>query len=573
MASVYKAHEPSLDRHVALKVMPPEFMHDPTFAERFRREAQTIAKLEHPHIIPIYAYDIDQEQRIPWMAMRMIAGGTLSGRLKEGKLPAKEAVRVMRAVAEALDYAHRAGVIHRDVKPQNVLMEKDGPVYLADFGIAKIVEGNSQLTATGMITGTPQYMAPEQALGKPLTGAADIYALGIMTYELFTGRVPFSADTPVAVLMKQASEPMPSPKPGEAPEAITRVIMKATAKEPSERYATAADFAHAISMASLDAGPAGRAAVLDSMAATVVTPAPAVQQRVSPSAVAPEQRHSNAKAFVAIAAVALLGLGSLGGAAMWWRSRSSANVEAQTALVPIAATSDNLPGSGGMTAQIPEPVQTPAALPTVTPDSGTNPVAPAEVTPSNTASRPQPAETRTVTATKQLSAPAQSMGQPSAPVRPDRGGDQGTAPPMDRPDRPTAAVAKSSHVVLDIEAVQSSTGSQISALFLEIAIDGRVLRQVPIRFMGASPFQRWRRREKVDLGEIPVTARELQIAMATDRSMDSDRLEKATGLELSAGEDKVIPVQVRFVTEFDRTIRFREHLIDDEERAREREKN
>ncbi|MFI5007768.1 MAG: protein kinase [Solirubrobacterales bacterium] len=246
MASVYKAYEAGLNRHVALKVLPREFLHDPTFAERFRREAQVIALLEHPNIVPIYAYDIDQAGGIPWMAMRLIGGGALSGRLKQGTTPLPRAVAILRGVADALAYAHGKGVVHRDVKPQNILLDEDGRVYLADFGVAKIVEGPGGITVTGMISGTPQYMAPEQASGAKLDGRADIYSLGIVAYELFTGRVPFSADTPLAVLMKHLQEPIPLPSPSEVPEPLTRVLLKSLAKAPEDRWSTASEFAAAL---------------------------------------------------------------------------------------------------------------------------------------------------------------------------------------------------------------------------------------------------------------------------------------------------------------------------------------
>jgi len=246
MASVYKAYDAALNRYVALKVLPREFLHDPTFAERFRREAQVIALLEHPNIIPIYAYDIDQAEGIPWMAMRLIAGGALSSRLKRGPTPLARAVAIVRGVADALEYAHGKGIVHRDVKPQNILLDEDGRVYLADFGVAKIVEGPGGVTVTGMISGTPQYMAPEQATGTKLDGRADIYSLGIVAYELFTGRVPFSADTPLAVLMKHLQEPIPLPSPSEVPEALTRVLLKSLAKAREDRWATASEFAAAL---------------------------------------------------------------------------------------------------------------------------------------------------------------------------------------------------------------------------------------------------------------------------------------------------------------------------------------
>jgi serine/threonine protein kinase len=245
MASVYKAFEPGLDRTVAVKVLPAEYLHDPSFAERFRREAQVIARLEHPHIVPIYAYGIDQG--MPWMSMRLVAGGSLYSLLHAGgRLGYGPLLEMLAGVAGALDYAHAAGVVHRDVKPQNILIDEQRHVYLADFGIAKMIEGAPGLTQTGMITGTPQYMAPEQALGSKVDRRADIYSLGIVAYECLTGRVPFTADTPLAVLMKHVRDPIPLPPVSEVPEPQCHVLMKALAKNPADRWPSAAGFVEAM---------------------------------------------------------------------------------------------------------------------------------------------------------------------------------------------------------------------------------------------------------------------------------------------------------------------------------------
>src|SRR4029453_1925477 len=189
------------------------------FVALFLREATSSASLEHPNIIPIYAYDVDQEEGIPWMAMRLIRGGALSDLLKKQRLPFERSVAILRSVADALDYAHTKKIVHRDIKPQNILLDEAGRVYLADFGIAKILESSGGLTATGAIAGTPHYMAPEQATGTKVDARTDVYALGIVAYQMFPGRVPFSADTPVAILMKHVQEPIPPPSPAQVPEA------------------------------------------------------------------------------------------------------------------------------------------------------------------------------------------------------------------------------------------------------------------------------------------------------------------------------------------------------------------
>jgi TPR repeat protein len=273
MASVVKAYEAALDRYVALKVLPAEFMHEPAFAERFKREAKVIASLEHPNIVPIYAFGIDDG--IPWMAMRLIAGGTASSLLQRRRLEPLEAIRILQGVASALDHAHSRGIVHRDVKPQNVLLDEAGQVYLADFGIAKIVEGSTVMTRTGMVTGTPEYMAPEQAQAQTIDHRADIYSLGILAYQMLTGRLPYQADTPVAVVMKHILEPLPLPAAGEVPEPVARALMKCLDKKPEARWPSASAFVAALAKGMEDSG--ARVAVREGPQAGSVQPAPVTQ--------------------------------------------------------------------------------------------------------------------------------------------------------------------------------------------------------------------------------------------------------------------------------------------------------
>jgi serine/threonine protein kinase len=294
MASVYLAYDAALDRRVALKVLPREFLHDPDFSGRFQIEARAVASLEHPNIIPIYAYGIDEDQGVPWMAMRYVKGGALSKLLKQERPLISRSVEILRGVADGLDYAHAhpKKIVHRDVKPQNVLLDEAGRVYLADFGVVKMLESPSGLTATGMITGTPQYMAPEQATGTSYDHRADIYALGIVAYEMFVGHVPFSADTPVAIMMKHVQEPIPLPAAGQVPDPLVRALLKALAKQPRDRWATATAFVSALEAGlrsastsvptgggppTVELEPVGRTAVTPP---TRVTPPPARTSRI-----------------------------------------------------------------------------------------------------------------------------------------------------------------------------------------------------------------------------------------------------------------------------------------------------
>jgi serine/threonine protein kinase len=247
MATVYKAYQASMDRYVALKVLPQYHSEDPSFTQRFIQEARTIARLEHRNILPVY--DFGEEDGVAYMAMRYLDGGTLQDILALGELPLNETIEILRQICAGLDYAHRQGVVHRDVKPANVMIDGEGGVYLTDFGLAKVLEGSSNLTMSGMVMGTPLYMAPEQSVGEGIDGRADIYAAGVILYEMVTGQPPFQAETPMAIVLAHLHEPLPLPKEinPAVPDEIQRVILKALAKDPEDRYQTAREMSEQLS--------------------------------------------------------------------------------------------------------------------------------------------------------------------------------------------------------------------------------------------------------------------------------------------------------------------------------------
>ncbi len=249
MASVYKAYQPSLDRYVAIKVLHPFVATEEEFVGRFHREAKAVAALRHPRIVQIH--DFGSKDDLYYMVMEFIEGQTLKDRLEELKdsgwlMTMEEACHIAEQVADALDYAHRRGMIHRDVKPANIMLTSEGEAILTDFGLARMVEG-VRYTRTGVV-GTPDYMSPEQGQGLEIDGRTDIYSLGVALYEMLTGRTPYVADTPLAIVMMHIQEPLPQPRlvnPA-IPEEIEQVILKATAKDPKARYERAKDMARAL---------------------------------------------------------------------------------------------------------------------------------------------------------------------------------------------------------------------------------------------------------------------------------------------------------------------------------------
>ena len=248
MATVYKAHHPALDRFVAIKVMPEFFAEDITYQERFLQEARSVARLNHPNILTVF--DFGHEAGVPYLVMELVGGGTLAERLGR-QVDLKDAVQLLQPVASALDYAHSVGVLHRDIKPANILLHTDGTPVLADFGLAKMADSIRKMTATGIVLGTPEYMSPEQAAGETIGPASDIYSLGIVAYEMLTGRVPFQADTPAAILLSHLNKAMPPTRElsGELSLHVEEALRRALAKSPHDRYATASQFVAALTPA------------------------------------------------------------------------------------------------------------------------------------------------------------------------------------------------------------------------------------------------------------------------------------------------------------------------------------
>jgi serine/threonine protein kinase len=247
MATVYQGYDPRFEREVAVKVLPSELLHaDPQFRLRFEREAKIIAQLEHTAIVPVY--DVGESNGQPYFVMRYMPGGSLSERIKAGELTIEETARILGAIAPGLDEAHSKGIVHRDIKPSNILFDRRGNPYISDFGIAKLTQAQAGNVTGSAIIGTPAYMAPEQAQGTEVDGRADIYALGIILFEMLTGRQPYEADTPMAVAIKHITDPVPrirktNPK---LPEGMDGIILKAMAKNRNDRFSSAMEMTNAL---------------------------------------------------------------------------------------------------------------------------------------------------------------------------------------------------------------------------------------------------------------------------------------------------------------------------------------
>jgi beta-lactam-binding protein with PASTA domain/predicted Ser/Thr protein kinase len=285
MADVWSADDSMLGRRVALKFLHERFGADEQFVERFRREAQAAAGLQHPNVVSVY--DRGEHEGRYWIAMEYVHGASLKDLIERGLSPA-EAVEIVRQVLNGVRFAHERGIVHRDLKPHNVLVDAEGRARVTDFGIARA--GASEITQTGSVLGTAQYLSPEQAQGLDTTASADIYSVGVILYEALTGQVPFDAETAVAIALKQISEPPVPPRQinPEIPPALNAVVLKALAKAPADRYANATEFLRA-----LDAAEANPAAGGTAVYAAVVDPLP-------------EEEEDNRWKWIALAVLALL---------------------------------------------------------------------------------------------------------------------------------------------------------------------------------------------------------------------------------------------------------------------------
>ena len=250
MASVYKAYDTRLERDVAVKIIRIDMFIPAVLQQvlkRFEREAKSLAKLSHPNIVSIIDYG--EHDGVPYLVMEYLPGGNLKDRLKGQPLPWQDSFQMILPIARALQFSHKQGIIHRDVKPSNILITLSDEPMLSDFGIAKILEGegNTSLTGTGVGIGTPEYMAPEQWVGRT-SPQSDLYSLGVVLYEMVTGHKPYSADTPAALLLKQANDPLPRPRNlvPDLPDRVEKIILKALSKKPEERYSGMEEFIYSL---------------------------------------------------------------------------------------------------------------------------------------------------------------------------------------------------------------------------------------------------------------------------------------------------------------------------------------
>ncbi len=428
MGEVWEATDTRLHRKVALKVLKPEVSADPEFLERFRVEARTSAQLNHPGIAGVYDYGETQtlddgDRHTAYLVMELVDGEPLSAVLaREGRLDLEQTMDMLEQTARALQAAHARGIVHRDVKPGNILITPAGEVKITDFGIAKAADA-APVTRTGMVVGTAQYIAPEQALGLTATPASDVYALGVVGHEAVSGARPFTGESPLSVAMQHVREE-PPPLPPEVPATIRRLLGWSMAKDPAQRYATGGEFADAI--AAVRAGreplrPAGLAG-----GATSAMPPTRTQRMVPPAVPAPvpmpvrtayddtpRRRHrSNAALlwFLGILAIGLLALGAY--ALLSSRQATPTPIPATSTTQPAPTPTTTAARTTTTTTRTPE-VTTTTSPPA--PTTTTTVVPPPTTVAPTTTQAPAPTTTRSPTpTTTSRPAPTTAPGSPGA---------------------------------------------------------------------------------------------------------------------------------------------------------------
>ncbi|MCC7205955.1 MAG: protein kinase [Anaerolineae bacterium] len=406
MAEVFKAYQPRLDRFVAVKLLHPFLADDPEFKDRFEREAQNVARLRHPNIVQVYDFDFDAESESYFMVMELVEGETLKDYMTHMRPPIPAMLRLMRQTMEALAYAHARGMIHRDIKPANLMIEPDGRVVLTDFGIAKIVTGG-HFTASGGMVGTPAYMAPEQGLGDVGDERSDIYSVGIILFQMITGRLPFEAETPVATILRHVNDPIPSVRelnPDASPE-VEALVVRAMAKEPDDRFQSAEEMLDTIDSILGETRPplpppprtptseirgAERTDTIQLATGDKIAEVASARPRPSPTGVL---------ALLAAGLLAILGLYTLGTGRI--PILNIALISTETPAATPTGPADGLPdGTGTRVALIGAMSDTPTQTPSQTPSNTATPTATETVTPSPTATFTEtPTATPTATPT------------------------------------------------------------------------------------------------------------------------------------------------------------------------------
>lgn len=402
MATVYKAYQSEVDRHVAIKVISPHFANDPNFTQRFEQEAKVVAKLQHPHILPLYNYG--QAEGLTYIVMPLIDGGDLADLMLQEHLGLARINKIISEIGDALDYAHAQGVVHRDIKPTNIMLDKRGNSLLTDFGLARILEErSSRLTASGYVVGTPVYMSPEQGMGEKLDGRSDIYSLGVVLYELATGKAPYESDTPLGVIYRHINDPLPAPRElnPEIPEPLAKVITTAMAKRPEDRFATAGEMVGALQRA-IGTNPSLRQAAKTSVEPHLpsLKKTRLVAKNVSAKpATTPRNTESTRFNLWLISGIAVVLLIFLAGVAtivgLWYFSQqSSPNIPAVAPQPTITEPPTPSPSPTPQPTETPPPTPVPTAVvpPTEPPQSppAEATTAPSSQLPSATAPPPQP---------------------------------------------------------------------------------------------------------------------------------------------------------------------------------------